>query len=58
MREALAKVWGMDEGKSPFESFATGDQKMKEKKQKNGKTMTGKPMTKVDVEPDMKEKKN
>ena len=58
MREALAKVWGMDEGKSPFESFATGDQKMKEKKQKNGKTMTGKPMTKIDVEPDMKEKKN
>ena len=56
MREALAKVWGIDEGKSPFESFATGDQKMKEKKQKNGKTMTGKPMTKVDVEPSMKEK--
>ena len=58
MREALAKVWGMDEGKSPFESFATGDQKMKEKKQKNGKTMTGKPMTKVSVDPDMEEKKN
>ena len=55
MREALAKVWGIDEGKSPFEN---DDKKMKEKKQKNGKTMTGKPMTKVDVEPDMKEKKN
>ena len=55
MREALAKVWGMDEGKSPFEN---DDKKMKEKKQKNGKTMTGKPMTKIDVEPDMKEKKN
>jgi hypothetical protein len=55
MREALAKVWGMDEGKSPFEN---DDKKMKEKKEKNGKTMTGKPMTKVDVEPDMKEKKN
>ena len=55
MREALAKVWGMDEGKSPFEN---DDKKMKEKKEKNGKTMTGKPMTKVDVKPDMKEKKN
>jgi hypothetical protein len=55
MREALAKVWGMDEGKSPFEN---DDKKMKEKKEKNGKTMTGKPMTKVDVDPDMKEKKN
>ena len=57
MREALAKVWGIDEGKSPFESFATGDQKMKEKKQKNGKTMTGKPATKISVDPDMEEKK-
>jgi hypothetical protein len=55
MREALAKVWGIDEGKSPFEN---DDKKMKEKKEKNGKTMTGKPMTKVDVDPDMKEKKN
>jgi hypothetical protein len=53
MREALAKVWGMDEGKSPFE---TKEEKKTSKKE--GKTMTGKPMTKVDVEPDMKEKKN
>jgi hypothetical protein len=52
MREALAKVWGMDEGKSPF------DKKEEVKSKKEGKTMTGKPMTKVDVEPDMKEKKN
>ena len=58
MREALAKVWGIDEGKSPFESFATGDKKMKEKKEKNGKTMTGKPATKISVDPDMEEKKN
>tara|TARA_R110000851_G_scaffold32924_1_gene88000 strand:+ start:536 stop:1180 length:645 start_codon:yes stop_codon:yes gene_type:complete len=53
MREALAKMWGIDEGKSPFE---TKEEKKTSKKE--GKTMTGKPMTKVDVEPDMKEKKN
>jgi len=53
MREALAKMWGMDEGKSPFD---TKEEKKTSKKE--GKTMTGKPMTKVDVEPDMKEKKN
>ena len=53
MREALAKVWGFDEGKSPFD---TKEEKKTSKKE--GKTMTGKPMTKVDVEPDMKEKKN
>ena len=52
MREALAKVWGVSEGKSPF------DKKEEVKSKKEGKTMTGKPMTKVDVEPDMKEKKN
>ena len=53
MREALAKMWGIDEGKSPFD---TKEEKKTSKKE--GKTMTGKPMTKVDVEPDMKEKKN
>ena len=52
MREALAKVWGFDEGKNPFEP--TDNVKPK----KNDKTMTGKPMTKVSVDPDMKEKKN
>jgi len=51
MREALAKVWGMDEGKSPF------DKKEEVKSKKEGKTMTGKPMTKVNVEPDMKDMK-
>ena len=51
MREALAKVWGVSEGKSPF------DKKEEVKSKKEGKTMTGKPMTKVNVEPDMKDMK-
>ena len=54
MREALAKMWGVDEGHNPFD-------KKEEKKYNKGKTedktMTGKPMTKVDVDPDMKEVK-
>ena len=55
MREALAKMWGVDEGHNPFD-------KKEEKKYNKGKnetkTMTGKPMTKVSVDPDMKEKNN
>jgi hypothetical protein len=47
MREALAKVWGMDEGKSPF----------KKEEKPMGKTMTGKPETKVKVDPELEEKK-
>ena len=52
MREALAKVWGMEEGRNPFEKK---EEEKKEKKET--KTMTGKPMTKVSVDPDMKETK-
>ena len=51
MREAIAKMWGVEEGHNPFEK------KEEKKEKKETKTMTGKPMTKVDVEPDMKEKK-
>ena len=54
MRETIAKMWGVDEGNNPFD-------KKEEKKYNKGKTedktMTGKPMTKVNVDPDMKEKK-
>jgi len=52
MRSILADMWGMDEGKNPFE-------KKEEKKssKKEDKTMTGKPATKVSVDPDMNEKK-
>jgi len=50
MREALAKMWGVEEGHNPF--------KKEEKKasKKEGKTMTGQPETKVTIDPDMKEK--
>ena len=53
MREALAKMWGIKEGKNPFDNG-------KEKKyngKKEGRTMTGQPETKIEVEPKM-EKKN
>jgi hypothetical protein len=64
MREALAKMWGVDEGHNPFEkkegkqSNPDNFEKKKKKGKKENKTMTGKPMTKVSVEPDMKEKNN
>ena len=47
MREALAKVWGFDEGHNPFK-------KEEKTSKKENKTMTGKPATKVTVDPDMK----
>ena len=56
MREALAKMWGIEEknNKNPFDN-------MKEKKynkdKKEGRTMTGKPETKVEVEPEVNDKK-
>ena len=50
MREALAKVWGMDEGASPF------GKKPLTKEEKHGKTMTGQKPTKVEVEPKMEKK--
>ena len=46
MREALAKVWGVDEGKSPF----------KKEEKKENKTMTGKKVASVDINPTIKEK--
>ena len=54
MREALAKMWGIEEknNKNPFDN-------MKEKKynnKKEGKTLTGKPETKVEVNPKLNEK--
>ena len=49
MREALAKVWGLDEGKSLF------DKKEEKKEEKNSKkTMTGKQPTSVEVDPEVK----
>ena len=49
MREALAKIWGLDEGKSLF------DKKEEKKEEKNSKkTMTGKQPTSVEVDPEVK----
>jgi hypothetical protein len=47
MREALAKVWGMKEGKNPF--------KKEEEEKPLKKTMTGDEPTKVEVEPKIKQ---
>jgi len=69
MREALAKVWGFDEGKNPFkkeEKVPKGFHRMpdgslmkdSDMDKKENKTMTGKSATKVTIDPDMKEKKN
>ena len=56
MREALAKVWGMEEGKNPFKTEG-GHLPSEKKKKEEDKTMTGKPVTKVEIDPDMKEVK-
>ena len=53
MREALAKVWGVDEGKSPFKKE---EKKSLTKEVKDGKTMTGKKIASVDINPTIKEK--
>ena len=48
MREAIAKMWGVDEGHNPFKKEEVKTSK------KEGKTMTGKPETKVSISPDGK----
>ena len=53
MREALAKVWGVNEGKSPFKKE---EKKSLTKEVKDGKTMTGKKIASVDINPTIKEK--
>ena len=56
MREALAKMWGINEknNKNPFDNK---QENKYNKSKKEGKTMTGKPETKVEVEPEVNEKK-
>jgi len=49
MRQALAQVWGVDEGKNPFK-------KDDEKVRKGEKTETGEPMNPVSVNPKMDER--
>ena len=53
MREALAKVWGVNEGKSPFKKE---EKKSLTKEVKDCKTMTGKKIASVDINPTIKEK--
>ena len=55
MREAIAKMWGVDEGHNPFDKNGKKDDDKDMKKEK--KTMTGQPQTKVEVEPKIDEKK-
>tara|TARA_Y100000022_G_C13094363_1_gene303811 strand:+ start:51 stop:599 length:549 start_codon:yes stop_codon:yes gene_type:complete len=56
MREALAKMWGIEEknNKNPFDKK---EENKYNKGKKEGRTMTGKPETKVEVEPEVNEKK-
>ena len=56
MRSVLADMWGVNEGKSPFQTEGGHLPGEKKKKKDENKTMTGQPMTKVSVDPDMKEK--
>ena len=57
MREALAKVWGVGEGHNPFKEDEHSPDEKKKKVKIDTKTMTGKPITKVEVDPDMREVK-
>ena len=50
MRETLAQVWNVSEGSSPFAK------KSLTKEVKDGKTMTGKKIAAVDINPTIKEK--
>lgn len=54
MREALAKVWGFTEDKNPFKKESKKDLT---KEVKDGKTMTGKKVASVEMNPTIKEKK-
>ena len=49
MKEALAKVWGLDEAKEENKDLT--------KMVKDGKTLTGKKVDEVDVEPKVEKKK-
>jgi hypothetical protein len=64
MREALAKVWGLDEGELPPALKKAIDAKKKDKEEKNedhddknNKTLTGKKTAKIDIDPDLESKK-
>ena len=52
MKAALAKVWGMEEGKNPFKTEDDDEEKVK----KNEKTLTGKKAAKIDVSPEINDR--
>jgi hypothetical protein len=54
MKEALAKVWGMEEGNNPFIK-KEDDDKTLTKGGKNGTTMTGKKAAIIDTKPKIKD---
>ena len=54
MRETLAKMWKVDEGKNVFEKDTKKDLTSEVK---GGKTMTGKKVANIDTKPTIKEKK-
>jgi len=58
MKEALAKVWGLDEWKNTKENrrVSGGDRRRTENK-KGGKTDTGGKMAEVEIDPELKDKK-
>jgi len=58
MKEALAKVWGLDEWKNTKENrrVSGGDKRRLENKVKSGKTITGKTSDVIDLKPTTEEK--
>ena len=55
MRETLAKMWGVDEGKNVFEKDTKKD--LTSKSKGSSITMTGKKVADIDIKPTIKEKK-
>ena len=55
MKEALAKVWGYEEGYNPYGK--KGKKKMETVKKAGDKTDTGEDMAAIDLDPKIKEKK-
>ena len=56
MKEALAKVWGFTEAKSPEQQAAIAISKKEKSKKENAKTDTGGEMAAVEIDPKLKEK--
>jgi hypothetical protein len=56
MKQALAKVWGFTEAKSPEQQAAIAISKKDKSKKENAKTDTGGEMAAVEIDPKLKEK--